>query len=164
MRKTIHVRLSVGGINNAIRSLERYQQRLEEKTAELVDELVSGGAEMARYAFGSTATVDQISEEGTGIIEAVGEHVIIMEFGAGMATMEDHPLVENAPVDVYRWSYSEQVGSGEGFYTASMNGGQGYWHFGGLLYDRIIPRHGILDARDYIVTNLEAKARSVFND
>lgn len=162
MSKTIHVDLSVGGINKAIRELERYQQELERKTAQLVDELVDGGAEMAKFAFGSTATVDKVSEEGTGIIEAVGENVYIMEFGAGMATMEDHPLKQNAPVNVYRWSYSKEVGSGEGYYTAMMNSGNGYWHFGGQVYSAIPPRHGMLDARDYIINNLEAKARSVF--
>ena len=162
MRKTIHVDLSIGSINKAIKSLEAYQSRIERKTAQLVSELTEGGAEMARFAFGTTANVDTISEDGLGIIEAVGENVIIMEFGAGMATMENHPLKDEAPVDVYRWSYSEQVGSGEGYYTAMMNGGYGVWHFGGKPYSAIEPRHGMLDARDFVVNNLEAKARSVF--
>ena len=72
--KNIEVNLSVAGVNKAIRELERYQNRLETKTADLVDELVDGGAEMAKYAFGTMATVDKVSEGGTGIIEAVGEN------------------------------------------------------------------------------------------
>ena len=153
--KTIRIELSVGGISQAIRKLESYQHSIERKAAKLIDELVNGGYEMARYAFGSTAEVDKISEDGFGIIEAVGENVVIMEFGAGVATMEDHPLAENSPHPVKEWEYSKTVGSGEGFLT-------GRWHFGGIPYDRVEPRHGILDARDYIVHNVEAKARSVF--
>ena len=153
--KTIHVDLSVNGVERAIRQLEQYQMRIEQKTAELVDRLVKLGEAEAKASFRSTATVDSVSEDGTGIIEAVGENVIIMEFGAGMATMEDHPLAGSAPVDEYRWSYSEQVGSGEGLLT-------GRWHFGGIPYDRVEPRHGMLDARDVIVDNVEFEARKVF--
>lgn len=163
MSKTINIDLSVSSINKAIKQLEKYQSSLEEKTSRLVDILTDGGAEMAKYAFGSWGNVDKISEDGTGIIEATGENIIIAEFGAGMATMEDHPLAENAPVDVYRWSYSEQVGSGEGYQNALENDGNGWWHFGGRRYERVEPRHGMLDARDYIVNNVESKARQVFS-
>ena len=153
--KTIRIELSVGGISQAIRKLESYQHSIDRKAAKLVDELVNGGYEMARFAFGSTADVQKISENGYGIIEAVGDNVVIMEFGAGVGTMEEHPLAENSPYLVKEWEYSRTVGSGEGYLT-------GRWHFGGIPYDRVVPRHGILDARDYIVNNLEAKARSVF--
>ena len=153
--RQIRIELSVGGISQAIRKLESYQHSIERKSAKLVDELVNGGAEMARYAFGSTAEVDKISEDGYGIIEAVSPNVVIMEFGAGVATMEEHPLAENSPHLVKEWEYSRTEGSGEGYLT-------GRWHFGGIPYDRVEPRHGILDARDYIVNNLETKARSVF--
>lgn len=156
MNKTIHVTLSQGGINKAIRELEAYQRRIERNTARLVDELVDGGAEMAEYAFGGSAVVDKISENGTGIIEAVGKAVPFMEFGAGLATMESHRLARNAPFRVQEWSYSEEVGSGEGFET-------GRWHFGGKVYTEVIPRHGLLDARDFIEQNLEEKARKVFS-
>lgn len=163
MDTVIRINLSPASIESAIRKLELYQRRVERRTEELVDVLVDGGAEMARYAFGGTATVLKMSEAGEGIIDASGEHVIIMEFGAGMATMENHPLVHNAPVDVYRWSYSEQVGSGEGYITSLLNNGQGYWHFGGNVYTAVQPRHGMLDARDFIINNLENKARVVFS-
>jgi len=161
--KNISITLSIGSINKAIKDLERYQARIERKSAELVNELVDGGAEMAKYAFGNSVSVEKVAEDGVGIIEAVGDAVMFMEFGAGMATMENHPMASNAPADVYRWSYSEQVGSGEGYYTAMMNGGNGYWHFGGKVYSAVYPRHGLLDARDYIVNNAEAKARGVFS-
>ena len=156
--RTINIKLSEGGISQAIRDLQRFQHSIDRKSAKLVDELVNGGYEMARFAFGNTASVDRVSEEGFGMIEAVGEAVTIMEFGAGVATMESHPLAENSPHLVKEWEYSRTEGSGEGYLT-------GRWHFppgSDIEYDRIEPRHGILDARDYIVNNLETKARSVF--
>lgn len=156
--KRITVKLSTGGINRAIRELEKYQARVDEKTAKLIDELVDGGAEMARYAYGNSATVDHVSEEGFGIIEASGRSVMFMEFGAGLATMTDHPMAGNAPVPIREWEYSRTEGSGEGYLT-------GRWHFppgSDIEYDRIEPRHGLLDARDFIVENLETKARGVF--
>jgi len=156
MSKTISFTLTVSSISNAIRELERYQQSLETKTARLVDVLTDGACEMARFAFAGWGNVSKISEGGTGIVEVVGDHIIIGEFGAGLATMENHPLVENAPVPVYKWSYSELVGSGEGFLTER-------WHFGGQEYVAVEPRHGMLDARDYVINNLESKAREVFS-
>lgn len=168
MNKTIRINLSVGSVNNAIRSLEAYNRRIERKRDELVEELVNGGAEMAEFAFGSTAVINKTAEGGHGMVEAVGKNVIIMEFGAGLSTMEEHPLKDNAPVNVYRWSYSREVGAGEGFITAGAGlyapgeDEPGFWHFGGRIMSRVEPRHGMLDARDFIVENLEAKARSVF--
>lgn len=169
MNTTITIDLSVQGIDRAIRKLEHYRDRVEERTCQLVAELTNGGAEMARYAFGSTATVESTTENYHGIIDATGEAVNIMEFGAGLATMEGHPLAPNAAVPVRKWSYSELVGSGEGYANAVAGNvapgatEPGYWHFGGAVYTEVIPRHGMLDARDYIVSNAEAKARTVFS-
>lgn len=161
MNKTIHIDLTVGSINQAVRQLEAYEKSVSRRTETLVNELVDGGAELAQWAFRGWGLVDKISEGGTGIIEATGENLIIAEFGAGMATMEGHPLKNNAPVDVYRGSYSEQVGSGE-FYLSYQETGHGFWHFGGSLYSAVEPKHGMLDARDYVVNNVESKARKVF--
>ena len=161
--RTFHVNLSVGGVNQLIRQLERYQQRLDERTGRIVDELVAGGAEMARFAFHSTARVETISENGTGIIEAVGENVIIMEFGAGLSTMESHPMAPRAPVPIRIGSYS-RMNHGQFWDMYQNDPESAYWVFGGRHYQRVEPRHGLLDARDYIVTNLMTRARSVFND
>lgn len=153
--KTINIRLSPEGIASAISQLVKYQDSIQEKTAELVDHLTEYGKAEAKTAFGGAATVSSMSEDGYGIIEAVGESIVIMEFGAGLATMESHPLAGNSPYTVEQWEYSRTVGSGEGALT-------GRWHFGGIPYDRVEPRHGMLDAHDYIVNNVEFAARKVF--
>lgn len=157
MSKTFNINLTVGSINKAIRELEAFQAKLEEKTTRLLTELTDGGADEARMAFGGWGNVTSSVEGNVGKVEVTGDAVIIAEFGAGMKTMENHPLVQNAPVPVYKWSYSELVGSGEGFLT-------GRWHFAGKPYVAIEPKHGMLDAREYIVSNAESKAKEVFSE
>jgi len=165
--KTIRMRLDVRSIENAIRALEAYRDGVEERTHQLVDRLTENGAEEARAAFGNMASVDSVSSGNTGLIEASGPAVIIAEFGAGLSTMENHPMAENAPVPIERWSYSRAYG-GEAWQYAeagSVAPGEiepGWWYFGGKQMARVEPRHGIMDARDYIENNLVDEARSVF--
>lgn len=160
--KTIRIKLSVNGIEKAVRDLEQYRDELKQRTAELVDTLVDGGADAAQAAFGSTATVDKQTDDGYGYVEASGEYMTIKEFGAGLATMEDHPFADKAPYPVGVWEYSkwnlQHGGSGEGYRT-------GKWHFppgSKNEYTRVEPRHGILDAWDYIENHVEPEARRLF--
>lgn len=168
MSMYIDLKLSRGNVTRLIRRLEAYRRHIEPNTERLVSELVNGGAEMARFAFGSTANVEGITSGTTGEIRATGDAIYIMEFGAGIATMTAHPLAPNSPVPIYRWSYSETVGSGEGYNTAKAGltapgaSAPGFWHFGRRMYYQVIPRHGMLDARDFVVENVVDKARKVF--
>lgn len=155
MTKSIVIDLSTQSVNRAIRKLWKVVDEIEKGTAKLVEALTDEGAEVAQSAFGGSASVDKISDGSTGIIEASGDAVTIMEFGAGMATMEGHPLAGNAPHTIKQWEYSRTVGSGEGYLT-------GRWHFGGQVYTEVLPRHGMLDARDYIENNAVEKAKEVF--
>jgi len=159
--RTFHVNLSVSGVNQLIRELERYQRQLDERTERMLSDLVSGGAEMARYAFGSTATVRSHAENGTGTIEATGENVTIMEFGAGLATMENHPMAHNAPVPIRIGSYS-RLNHGLFWDLYQDDPDTAFWIFGGRTYNRVEPRHGLLDARDYIMNNAMTIARRAF--
>lgn len=153
--KQIHISLGTGSIGKAIRELESYQERISRRAERLVSELTEEGRDIAQASFGRSVKVTGVADGEKGAVEASGSAAVIMEFGAGLMTMEEHPLAENAPVPVHEWSYSETVGSGEGYAT-------GQWHFGGRAYQYVIPRHGMLDARDHIVNVAEEKARSVF--
>lgn len=161
MDKTIHIELNVFRINNAIRSLEAYQRRIERRTEELVRTLVDGGTEMARNAYGSSLGVEGNTNGLTGEITVSGRNAVIMEFGAGLATDEGHPLADRVSVPVKKWEYSRwnmenNGGAGEGFLT------QDHWHFGGAEFHEVKPRYGMLDARDYVVNNAQSEARRVF--
>ena len=155
---TIRIDLSPTGIASAIRKLEALDLEIQQKTETLVEELTEAGAIQAQAAFGGTAAVSTEVNGMNGKIIASGRAVVIMEFGAGLATMEGHPLAGNSPVTVKQWEYSRTVGSGEGYRRHK-------WHFppgSDTEYEEVKPRHGILDASDYIKANAEIIARRVF--
>jgi len=153
--KTIDIQLSPSSISMAINKLERMRDKLDSGTEQLVKSLTSEAGSMAQMAFGGSAAVSAMANGTEGTITASGEAVTFMEFGAGMATM-GYAFENPQPVPVYPGSWSENEGSGE---FAEY----GFWHFGHRVYTQITPRHGMLNARDYIVDNAEEKAKEVFH-
>ena len=148
---SIPIKLSTEDIHKAIVRLRQAEENLRWGVSETVDALVADGADMAQDAYGSMAVATPIMEsEEQGKIVVTGDAAVIAEFGAGYATMEDHPLAKNAPVDVRVGSYSEQ-NDGMFYWSDLANPGEGYWFFGGQEYDRVEPRHGLLNAREYIM-------------
>lgn len=149
----INMSLSTESIHEAIARLRQAEENLRWGVDQTVDTLVTDGAYMAQDAYGNMAAATAIMEdEGQGKIVVTGEAAVIAEFGAGYATMEDHPLAKNAPVDVRVGSYSEQ-NDGMFYWSDLANPGEGYWFFGGQEYDRVEPRHGLLNAREYIMSH-----------
>ena len=149
----INMILSTESIHEAIVRLRQAEENLRWGVDQTVDTLVTDGAYMAQDAYGNMAAATAIMEdEGQGKIVVSGDAAVIAEFGAGYATMEDHPLAKNAPVDVRVGSYSEQ-NDGMFYWSDLANPGEGYWFFGGQEYDRVEPRHGLLDAREYIMSH-----------
>ena len=150
----INIRLSEQSILSAIRQLRQVQDNIRWGLSETVEILVKNGAIIANSNYGSMAeAIDWMEDETVGKISVVGGQPVIAEFGAGDATMEVR--FENyVGVDVYPGAYSEQVGSGEYFET-------GRWHFGGHVYTEVEPRHGLLDAKLYIIEQAEEVAKEV---
>ena len=167
MNITVH--LSNESIQSAIRKLEDAKDNLEFGVEELVDILLTDGAEVANIAYGNMATAwgHRDSEEGgivTGHIGVSAEDdtsVYIAEFGAGDATMEVTGFENPPPVDVYAGAYSEQVGSGEYARSLANNGETGTWHFAGKVYHEIQPRHGLLNAKAHIIASATDIAQGV---
>ena len=97
--KTIKMPLSVAGIDNAIRELERYQNWLRTRTNLLLDRLTQEGfsvasANFAKAVYDGTNDVSVSVEqrgEGTRAIVAVGASVLFIEFGAGVVYPDNHP-------------------------------------------------------------------------
>lgn len=147
---SIPITLSTESIHDAIVRLRQAEENLRWGVDNTVDTLVADGAHIAQDAYGNMAAATAVMEdEGQGKIVVTGDAAVIAEFGAGYATMEDHPLARRAPVDVRVGSYSEQ-NDGMFYWSDLANPGEGYWFFGGREYDRVEPRHGLLDAREYI--------------
>lgn len=97
--KTIKVPLSVAGIDNAIRELDRYQNWLRTRTNLLLDRLAQEGfsvasANFAKAVYDGTNDVSVSVEqggEGARAIVAVGASVLFIEFGTGVVYPDNHP-------------------------------------------------------------------------
>ena len=158
---TINISLSTESIAAAIRQLRTVEENIRWGLSETIDILVKEGAQIAQAVDGKMATViGQKDDELSGRIIATGEAPIIAEFGAGYATMEAHPFAGKAPVPVEVGSYSRE-NDGLFYWSDYANPGEGYWYFGGQEYDRVEPRHGLLDAHDHIVSHAAEIAREV---
>ena len=161
---TINIDLSPEGIQSAISRLTEIKENLEYGLNDLVEVLCHDGAEVANAAYGrmATATMEPESMTEAKIVVPGGDSAIIAEFGAGYDTMEDHPFAQNAPVPIKVASYSKaQMPYGLFYITDDLMPGEGYWFFGGKEYDRVPPRHGLLNAYEYIMANSTRIAKEV---
>ena len=118
------------------------------------DILIATGNITKKYAQTVLSRIaNHIVSEGTIVV--AGDMPLIAEFGAGQATMP--VMFENAPATpVYEGSYSELEGSQE-YYK------YGSWHFGGEYFTEVPARHGLLDAKQFIVENGTDIAAEVFH-
>ena len=152
----IVIGLSTESISAAIERLQDVKDNLEWGLSETIDILCKEGAMMAQADYGGMATVEyERPNENSGVIITSGKANIIAEFGAGDAT-ELPTAFENMPsTPVYPGSYSESD-EGSGMYAEF-----GWWKFGGRIYRKIEPRHGLLNARNHIVDKAAEIAREV---
>ena len=150
----IDIELSTESIDNAIARLKVRKMHLEEDVEQLVEILTNDGAEVAQAAYGDFPVEAVPEVKGThGEITVVGDMPLIAEFGAGQATMP--VLFENEPnTPVYEGSYSQLEGTQEYYQYGS-------WHFGGEYYTEVPARHGLLDAKQYIIENSTETALEV---
>ena len=160
----INIKLSTESIEAAIARLTEAKENLTIGLNDLVEVLAHDGAEVANAAYGrmSAAAGIPVSMTQAKIVAPGTDQAIIAEFGAGYATMEDHPFAKNAPVPIEVASYSKaQRPYGMFYLTDDTDPGEGYWFFGGMEYDRVEPRHGLLNAAEYIMENSTKIAKEV---
>ena len=158
----LNIDLSTESITEAIATLTQYKEIFDDGVETVVDILAEEGAQVANAAYGSMAKAKSESSGNTAKVIASGKAVGIAEFGAGYATMEFHPFAKRAPYPVEIGSYSRaQRPYGLFWITHHLTGDSGYWFFGGKEYDRVQPRHGLLNAYDHIMNNSTEIARGV---
>ena len=109
--KTIKVPLSVAGIDNAIREIDRYKSWLKARTSVLLDRLAQEGLSVASANFAKAAydgtndvsvSVEQ-REQSVRAVVAVGASVLFIEFGTGVVYPDNHP--EAADLGMRRGEY-----------------------------------------------------------
>lgn len=137
-KKTIHVPLTVAGIDNAIRELRDYQKWLERKQKEFLDALAQEGLQVAESGFanavydGTNDVVCHIADLGDRkrAVVATGHKdpntgddvVLFIEFGTGILYPDDHPeSAENGMIrggygygmgnNIWGWTYTGDPGS-----------------------------------------------------
>ena len=150
--KTIKVSLSVASIEKAIRELTRMQENIQQGLEDTVDTLCQEGGEIAQAAYGGMAEAAGFSNGTEGAIISTGEDNLIAEFGAGDGVI---PVkFTNAPkTPVYPGSYSEE--------HARQYARWGFWYFAGEVYSEVPARHGLLDAKRYLIEHSSEIAREV---
>jgi hypothetical protein len=130
--KTIKVPLSVAGIDNAIRELERYQNWLKTRANILLDQLAQEGLSVASANFakaeydGTNDVSVSVEQRATGAraIVAVGASVLFIEFGTGVVYPDNHP--EAAELGMKRGEYGAGHGKQQswGYYGDPGTNGQ----------------------------------------
>lgn len=97
--KTIKLRLSAAGIDEAIREIDRYADWLKARTNVLLDRLAQEGftvasAKFAKAVYDGTndvsVSVEPIGEHARAVV-AVGASVLFIEFGTGVTYPDNHP-------------------------------------------------------------------------
>lgn len=155
----ITVGLSTESINAAIHRLEMAKDNLKAGLQQTVDILAKEGSIVAQMDDGSMANVSYVSDSETQsrIVVSGGDSAIIAEFGAGDATLSPRDFFEDGgalDADVFPGSYSLFKGSRD-YYNF------GSWRFGGVWYTQVPARHGLFDAKLFIMGNSSEIAKEV---
>lgn len=141
-------------IQNAIDKLHVRLHHLKDDTEQLVDILAEEGADVASGCYaGYPVAVNHYSSGNESQIVANGEEPLpmIAEFGAGDQTLDVG--FENTPAEAYAGSWSEE--------HKQQYSRWGFWYFGGNVYYEVYPRHGLLDAKRYIINHSTETAKEV---
>ena len=162
---TIQFGLSASEVADVITKLQQMKDNLEDSVCDFVDTLTINGAIIANAAYDGMANAVSVRDkEDHGLVEGhIGvtgdsdDVVYIAEFGAGDTVMSPNAFENLPPVDVYSGAYSEQVGTREYADT-------GRWQFppgSGHYMTFVPPRHGLLNAKEYLTQNADDIARQV---
>ena len=149
--KLINITLGVDDINRVVADLERLRQALD--SGEIAERIAEEGANAAETAYGFPVSVETSGNQAT--IIASHEGLSFLEFGAGLTTDESNPYAGMVPYPVYRGSYSDE---NHGMYAQT---GYQYWIFGRNIFDRVIPRGGMMAAGQAIRDNAQDVIREV---
>lgn len=155
----IKVDLTNKSINKAVRELQRYQQWVVVKEAELRSRLAMMGATVASIQFaraiytGSNDVSVRVDDTGSvAVIYAEGEAVAFIEFGTGATYGYGHPL-------------AGQFGAGPGTYPdgkGHWNNPKGWWFGSSQHTYGNPPAMAMYKAVQEITENVTKIAREVF--
>ena len=151
----LSVSLSEESISEAIEQLNILKGKIDLCVKHTVEILANEGAEIAQASYGewSVVVIPDVISDTRAEITVGGYNPAMAEFGAGNATLTSG--FENMPQNVYPGSYSEE--------HAQEYSTWGFWHFGGKYYTEVPARHGLLNAKQYIIENSTQIAQEAFD-
>ena len=151
----------------SVRRAEREYRRLLERFERQVDEFLLAIAELGRttaqaaYSASIAVTVDRIPNGYA--INAAGDGIVFLEFGAGDDTNAANRYANQMPFDVRPGSYSEQN------YDAVNNRPRpsyhldGEWRFGGVTYTQISAMNAMQTTYETIMEQWRDIAQRIFS-
>lgn len=160
MSKKIVVSLDPQSIKKAVNDINKYQEDVDKKIKLLLTRLGHLGVDVAKSNFGSAVTVTVDIRDDGFVINANGDAVCFLEFGAGTKAGLGVPLSEykELPIEVRPGSWSEEHA------REFVNTGYKYWTFGGKKIEFIEPRMGMYKASRKIQEEVVNIAKEVFGN
>lgn len=137
-------------------TLDKIVKEFDQKVDAFIKELGEIGKNAAQGAYGSSIAVTVEPADNGVTINANGEAVVFMEFGAGSSTDATDRYSSEMPFPVYRGSYSDAT---QGEYQATN---YKYWYFGGVKMTAIEPTNGMQKAYEAIMQDMAGVAKRVF--
>lgn len=145
----------------------KYKQLLREfdkKVDQFLEELAERGkevlGELGYTPDGGEITVMVEPIDNGYMINAAGQGVVFLEFGAGDTVDSGDRYAAMMPFVVESGSYSED---NNGMYSVTQQiFGQGYWEYGGVRYTQITPRNGMQTVWETLMQEWREIAKRVF--
>lgn len=161
---TINLKLSKESITDTIKFLNNYVNEIERKMQKLSEELANIGVNVVyvHYLSGidegnEDYDIQVIPNEHGCTLQAKGEDVCFLEFGAGVTTAAYEGEGQEGLPPIYPGSYSRTEGNGSfDLY--------GYWIYGKKRYTGLEPKMGMYYASKDMQQKALEVARRVFND
>lgn len=143
----------------------RLRREFDQKVDTFLNALAERGKEvldgLGYTADGGEITVTVESIENGYCINAAGQGVVILEFGAGDTVNSGNRYASQMPFEVSSGSYSE---THDGMYALTREiFDQGYWEFGGMRYTQITPRNGMQTVWETLMQEWRDIAEEVFS-
>jgi len=146
-------------VRRAERRYERELLKFERKVDQFLAEIAELGRSTAESGYGGmiTVTVEPISNGYA--INAAGEDIIFLEFGAGDSVNSGNIFAGQTGVDVRPGSYSEQNPR----QPRPSYHIDGFWIFGNTIYTQVRPRNAMQGAWDTVLQQWRDVAERVFS-
>lgn len=142
------------------RIIKEFDQKVDEFIKRLAERGKEVLGELGYTPDGGEIIVSVEPIDNGYMINAAGQGVVFLEFGAGDTVDAGDRYASLMPFSIESGSYSE---THNGMYSITQQiFGQGYWEFGGVTYTQITPRNGMQKVWETLMQEWRDIAKEVF--